>query len=110
MTKVPQSDSAAVHRSKILGYLLNRNHEKGAPKAQFFLACGFNSAEWQRFADALCAHARENDYTRITNTSFGAIYTVQCALHTPDGADPCIRSVWEVGEDRHPRLITAYPF
>jgi hypothetical protein len=110
MTKIPDCYNAYVQDKKILGYLLNSNNEKGASKARFFFARGFTRRSWQHLAVALVAHAQTNDYTRATQTRFGMIYAVQCVLQTPDGTNPCIRSVWEIPDGEHPRLITAYPF
>jgi uncharacterized protein DUF6883 len=40
----------------------------------------------------------------------GTKYVLECAMDTPDGNNPCVRSVWimEAGQNS-PRLVTAYP-
>lgn len=110
MTKIPDYQNAYMQASKLLDYLLDPNHRKGASKARFFFGCGFTRQRWNQLAGALTGHVQANDYTSAKQTRFGAIYVVQCVLRTPDGTDPCIRSVWEVRSGEHPRLITAYPF
>ena len=73
------------------------------------MARGFNRAAWPSFARALVAHAQSRDVTEAERTDFGMKYEVTCTLHTPDGTNPCIISVWETREGQHPRCISAYP-
>ena len=106
---LPFADRALVEEKKILEYLLNPDHPVGGSKAKFFVARGFTSAEWAEFRSSLISHAQTNAPTRRVRTEWGLRYTVECNCSTPDGRNPCIRTVWEIGADERPRLLTAIP-
>lgn len=107
---LPGAECARVEQGKIVGYLLNLGHTVGGAKARFFLARGFSPGLWQQLADALVTQGRENLVTKIVSTEWGMRYQVDCHCPTPDGVNPCIRTVWEIGIDAQcPRLITAHP-
>lgn len=107
---LPNSHCARVEEPKVLEYLLNLVHPDGASKARFFLARGFAPNAWQTMRDALIAQGRDNRVTKVTETRWGSRYQVDCHCPTPDGSNPCIRSVWEISNDGPcPRLLTAYP-
>ncbi len=99
-----------VEPGKITAYLLDPEHPKGGPKARFFLRFGFELATPWLLEDALCAHPDINDIVDVSPTAFGTRSVIECHVATPDGRNPCIRSVWilDHGADRH-RLVTAYP-
>ena len=99
-----------VEEQKIVDYLLNLAHVDGGPKARFFLALGFCTEAWPLMRDALIAQGRNNRVTKTTATPWGTRYQVDCHCPTPDGLNPCIRSVWEISIGNScPRLLTAYP-
>ena len=98
-----------VSEQKIRSYLLNIHHREGRSKARFFLARGFRDAEWGVFGQALRQHPIANAIAEEATTEYGRKFVVQCELQTPDGRNPCIRTVWMVETDASPRLITAYP-
>jgi hypothetical protein len=50
--KLPNADKAVVEREKILGYLLNPLHRRGASKARFFTRFGFHAEKWKQLAEA----------------------------------------------------------
>lgn len=107
---LPNAAHARVEEKKIVEYLLNLTHPDGGSKAKFFLARGFSAALWEGMRDALIAQGRNNQVTKITQTEWGTRYQVDCHCPTPDGANPCIRSVWEIStETLFPRLLTAHP-
>ena len=109
--KLPNSETAWVEKKKVLKYLLDINNPKGKPKAEYFMRHGFTLAAWEVMRDALVAQGASNPVVRITDNPFGKRYVVECSCPTPDGANPCIRSVWEVAPtDSRPRLITAHAF
>ncbi len=107
--QLPNAGLALVEERKVLDYLLNLAHLQGASKARFFLARGFSLAAWEGFAQALCEQGRNNRVTKTIRTPWGARYQVDCHCPTPDGLNPCIRTVWEIGENAIPRLLTAHP-
>jgi hypothetical protein len=107
---LPNSACALVEEKKIVEYLLNLAHPDGASKAKFFLARGFAVAQWQSMCAALQTQGRDNLVTKVTPHSWGARYQVDCHCPTPDGMNPCVRSIWELPEaNACPRLLTAYP-
>lgn len=109
-TKLPGVSCAFVEPRKITEYLLNPAHPQGASKARFFLARGFSLAAWATFGDALTTQGANNLVTKVTQTTYGVRYQVDCHCPTPDGTNPCIRTVWEIPLDaRCPRLLTAHP-
>ena len=95
--------------AKLRMYLLNLTHLDGGSKARFFLARGFTVAEWRVLDAALTRHPADNPVEHEEQTEFGRKLTVRCKLKTPDGSDPCIRTVWMVEADTPARLVTAYP-
>ena len=109
---LPNADRARVERSKILEYLLNREHPDGQSKARFFEQYGFRRSEWRRLADALRNQARRSEVTAVRTSSHGTCYVVDGPIETPTGDRPHVRTVWIVERDQSepgPRLVTSYP-
>ena len=102
--------SREVSERKVRTYLLNITHRVGGPKARFFLACGFTDGAWQILAEALRRHILDNPIESEEQIDFGLKVVVRCHLNTPDGSNPCIRTVWMVETGAPARLVTAYPF
>jgi hypothetical protein len=107
--RLPQPDELRVEQKKVVEYLLNSSHAAGSSKAAFFERFGFTSRSWSLLADALLEHGRLRIVVDELETKFGIKYVVECSIDTPDGRNPCIRSVWVCEHERPPRLITAYP-
>ena len=107
--QLPNAERCHVEEKKIRDYLLNQQHVYGRSKANFFAARGFTANAWIDFAGALSAQGRNNPVTRITSTDWGTRYQVVCHCPTPDGTNPCIRTVWEISDSGTPRLLTAHP-
>ena len=66
---------------------------------------GFAITNWETFADALIAHARLYQVTKMSESKFGAKCQIDGPLPCPDGRSPVIRAVWivDAGTD-FPRL------
>ena len=109
--KLPSAQSATVPERKVTHYLLNPAHPAGGSKATFFLRFGFTVAEWQRLAEALLRHARENEVAAMEQTAHGDRYVVAGPLTAPDGSRLNIRSAWYInsGGGGIPRFVTAHP-
>jgi hypothetical protein len=108
--KLPNNQSATVPERKVTHYLLNPAHPTGGSKASFFLRFGFTVIEWQRLADALVAHARENEVVESEETPHGTRHVVDGPLTAPDGARLNIRSAWYINPGGGaPRFVTAHP-
>jgi hypothetical protein len=83
--KLPSAQSATVPERKVTHYLLNPAHPAGGSKATFFLRFGFTVAEWQRLAEALLRHARENEVAAMEQTAHGDRYVVDGPLALTHG-------------------------
>jgi hypothetical protein len=95
--------------NKIRLYLLNVDHPEGGTKASFFLGRGFSSIDWRLLAHALEKHPIDNGIASTESNEWGQKLIVMCTIRTPDGTNPCIKSVWQLEDDATARLITAYP-
>jgi hypothetical protein len=108
--KLPNAQSATVPERKITHYLLNPAHPAGGSKATFFLRFDFKAAEWQRLAEALLRHVRENEVAAMQETAHGHCYVVDGPLTAPDGSRLNIRSAGYINPgDGVPRFVTAHP-
>jgi hypothetical protein len=109
--KLPNAQSATVPERKVTHYLLNPAHPAGGSKATFFLRYGFTVAEWQRLAEALLRHARENEVAAVEQTAHGHRYVVDGPLTAPDGSRLNVRSAWYInpGGGGIARFVTAHP-
>jgi filamentous hemagglutinin len=103
-------DDWRVDQRKILDYLLNPRSATGAAKSRFFQAGGFTREAWQALHAALVAHALTAALQEVDASSpYGEKQVFRCNISTPDGRDPCIRTVWQK-RDGDFWLVTAYPF
>ncbi len=104
------SGGRLVTEAKVLDYLLNAEHPQGKSKAQYFTRFGFSDQDHVALLEALLTHPDHNEIARVEENDYGTKTTVECRVKTPDGRDPCIRSVWflERGSSIQ-RLVTAYP-
>jgi len=97
-----------VEPRRLRDYLLNEAQPSGGPKSRFFMAYGFAATDWELLRTSLIQHGGANSIVRRVETPWGIRYTVACNCRTPDGRNPCIRTVWQM--DRGvPRLLTAVP-
>lgn len=104
------SGPLSIPNDKIVFYLLNVDHPKGGPKARFFLSFGFDPTKPGIMADALIGHFLLNPGTLVPSTPMTPErWVVEGPLHTPDGRDPRVRSVWQPEEGTAWRLVTAIP-
>lgn len=107
--RMPDADKATLDIRKITHYLLQADHQDNGGKAKFFAACGFDQSTIDEFKAALLAHPVNNALKTTTVIDAGRKYVVECRLATPDGSNPCIRTVWIDDGAGEPRLVTAYP-
>lgn len=109
MTSLPHAARALVEDAKVRDYLLNPDNAQNGGKAALFAQFGFERGAWTALQHALARHPMENPVLLSMVSQHGTKYVVECALRTPDGRNPCLRSVWIVdhGAER-PRLVTAY--
>jgi len=99
-----------VDQRKVVDYLLSATSVPGAAKNRFFRSLGFAPADWETFRDALADHPLTATLASVDNTSpYGDKRVYHCQITSPNGRDPCIRTVWQQSDDTY-RLLTAYPF
>ncbi|MEZ5842770.1 MAG: hypothetical protein R3D27_03445 [Hyphomicrobiaceae bacterium] len=110
MAKLPNIDAAVVEDAKLVGYLLDLTHHRGAAKARFLAGFGFSAERPDEAREAFLEHARRHDVADSQETPYGTIYEIDGALPSPDGRDPVVRVVWMQDiEAAGPRLITMIP-
>ena|ERR1035437_5436271 len=108
--KLPNVNQATVPERKVTHYLINPAHPAGGSKAAFFLRFGFTVANWQRLAEALLRHARENEVVETEQTPHGQRYALDGPLTAPDGTRLNVRTAWYINSRGDaPRFVTAHP-
>jgi hypothetical protein len=78
-------------------------------KAKFFALHGFDPSRPKELDAALRKHPVLHPFENMNLTPHGAKYTIRCSLPSPDGRNPCARSVWifDLGHSEA-RFVTAY--
>jgi hypothetical protein len=109
MKTVPNAAAATIGHRKLVDYLLDGSHPDGASKAAWFRRFGFARSAPDILGAALGRHVRERSVEDRIETVNGVKWIVRCDLVTPDGRNPCIRSVWLDRGDGIPDLLTARP-
>ncbi len=107
--KLPGGDRAIVADEKLLGYLLNPEHEHGASKAYLFKALlGIDRQNAEVLQIALLNAAREGEAFAGRRSPYGQKYEIRFAMGGPRG-EYTVLSVWIVPESEgRPVLVTAY--
>ena len=96
---------------RFLDYLLSETSLPGAPKNRFFRSMGFGVGPWEVFRDALAAHPETAALESTDTTSlYGEKRCYRCVIATPNGRNPCIRTVRQERDEGLFQLVTAYPF
>jgi len=109
MCVLPKARESWVPVEKVRDYLLNLDHTKGSPKAQFFISQGFDPDHWQILRDALIKHAQRGVPTFSRRSRGFDLWRVLGLLDTPSGKRPLVFSVWVIENEGAPRLVSAYP-
>jgi hypothetical protein len=103
-------DDWRVDPRKILDYLLSETSSAGAAKNRHFRSRGFAPTAWEVFRDALTGHAQTASLEQVNPSSpYGVKRIYRCVITTPNGSNPCIRTVWQLRAGDY-WLVTAYPF
>jgi len=99
-----------VEPAKLADYLLSSSHPDGKGKAKFFIQFGFATANPEMLEASLRKHGLTQPVVEVKTTEHGVKFILECTVPSPDGRNPCIRSVWIVDTGKTaPRLVTAYP-
>lgn len=108
--KLENADKALVEVAKLKDYLLSLTHPEGKAKAKFFKRFGFSEEKPEQLEVSLRMHGQTQPVVETKITEHGVKHILECNVQTPDGRNPCMRSVWIVEEgDNVPRLVTVYP-
>ena len=75
---MPNVDDCVVPDKKLVGYLMNLDHEQGRSKAMFFLRFGFSEHDLATLRIALQRHPVDNTVSEKLETNFGRKYIVNC--------------------------------
>lgn len=70
----PDAEHAIVTQEKLCGYLLNRAHPVGGPKAAWFASIGYTLQNWEQLRDGLLRVARSCDDFVPKSSPFGVKY------------------------------------
>lgn len=108
--KLPNAEQVIIEEVKLVEYLLNLSHRRGASKAKLLASIGYVASEWRRLADDLCQQHLTAEVIEQRETAWGMRYDIVAPLTGPTGDTVMFHSVWQIdiGSDR-PRLITMYP-
>ncbi|WP_459556150.1 DUF6883 domain-containing protein [Lacunimicrobium album] len=98
-----------VEESKICGYLLNRTHPDGGPKAAWFISLGFRREAWEELRTSLIDSLRCTSSLTTESTTYGIKFIISGVLSTPSGRTVGIRTIWISTHPLSMRLVTAYP-
>ena len=106
---LPHRASAVVPLGKVRDYLLSISHPDGRSKARYFGSRGYESRSPWRLAADLRNIAAVGEVVAVRHTEWGTIYRVDGATDAPDGAPIHLATIWIIGPETTPRLVTAYP-
>ena len=107
---LPNSENAYISQVKVRDYLLNINHTEGGSKATYFGNYGFNLTNEDDFVRSLKRIVQQNEVYEEIRNKFGIKYIIYGRLHTPDGRNPEVTTIWIIENNANiPKLVTAYP-
>lgn len=109
MAEFPLDSRLVIEPAKLHGYLLNREHEIGNVKAEFFLENGFSREDVTGFRLALETHVRTRPVVTDVASAYGRKMVVECGMCFPNGKERCVRAVWISEQPLVFRLVTCYP-
>jgi hypothetical protein len=107
---LPRADVAVVDSAKVRDYLLSNSHPVGRFKAAIFNALGYSQEEWRRLQHDLLAFVRLDSCVLGQSSPYGVKFEIRGTLTGPNGRSARIITIWLAkGDDRVPRLVTAFP-
>ena len=109
MSRDPWPVEWSINSRKIDGYLLNDQHAEGASKAQFLRRFGFGATALDLLL-AISAHANPDAFVRETVSPRGDVKLIfEGPLQSPDGRNPCVRTVWRIDASFVAHFVTLVP-
>lgn len=110
MNKYVKYDRIEISESKLVGYLLNKNHSVGAHKAVFFESLGYDVENWHNLKDALLVHVETAENIDFIENQFGKKVVIINDLLCKNDKNPKIKSVWFIENNENIlNFVTAYP-
>jgi filamentous hemagglutinin len=108
--KAENPDRAVISVAKLVDYLLNDDHPRGASKAWFLRRLGYERSGWRRLRDDLVRQHLGADVTRVDESVHGRHFQIEAILTGPNGRSAMLTSIWirRPGED-FVRFVTAFP-
>ncbi|MBO9523998.1 MAG: hypothetical protein J7518_20880 [Nocardioidaceae bacterium] len=107
--RVPGREDAVVAESKLRGYLLNPDHEKGGPKARLFSeALGIDRDDWQFLAEQLRRGVLNAPLYETRRDAHGVKFHTIVAVQGRNGEVKPVLAAWVVRPGEAPSLVTAY--
>jgi hypothetical protein len=107
---LPNGDKAVVDPRKLTDYCLSPVHPVGKHKARLFAdATGIVLKDSELLHAALLRAAAGDEAMPTDRTPFGNKYELTFTLVGPGGRSALVLSVWIVGDNGIPRLVTCYP-
>ena len=107
--RLPHHASAYVPLRKVRDYLLSTSHSDGRSKARYFRSRGYDPESPWTLATDLRRIAEIGEVVEERATEWGTINRVDGTTDAPDGAPIRLTTIWIIGPDARPRLVTAYP-
>lgn len=95
----PYPSAFTISEAKVVGYLLKVDSDDGAAKAALLMRFGFSPDRPLELMDALGRHPSPTSWAAAFRAPYGIKHYFEGPLHSPDGRNPSIRSVWQVDDD-----------
>jgi hypothetical protein len=113
---LPNYGAAVIEDSKLVGYALNPQSERGQHKARVFeSALGFNLSNGQRLKQAIIDALPSQPARLTSDTIFGKKYEVVLPITGINGRTVEVMTIWQfdrlsdgTGYAKAPRLVTLY--
>ena len=107
--RLPKAEGARIATEKLVGYVLNREHDRGRHKARVFSsALGIRATDWRYLHDQILAELPEAAVRGTRITPFGVAYEVVVNVDGLNGASAPVVTTWIVQGSRPPRLTSAW--
>ncbi len=105
---------AVLPEGKFTGYLFNRDHEQGGPKARFIIdELGFQPHDWRYLAaqlyDGLLLSEPHDLSVKDWEGGYGARFNNLVEVTSRAGRKGILRTGWMLEPQKLPRLLTAVP-
>jgi len=89
----------ATELGKVTDFLLNPDHEDNKGRCKFLTSFGFASADPLTLLRAINTHPASARLTKAYSGPYGRKFHYEGRIASPDGADPNVRTVWQIDVD-----------